>query len=113
MTQLLPAGFEDLETWVADWAMPTQNTRWDKRLASTREELKAFYNAIQPRVEAILEHADKFEIGHLPESSARLYDLALMLAEIAPNVELYDGNPRVPHSFEEKRMIAVHGNDPH
>jgi hypothetical protein len=111
VAHLLPEGFETLETWASEWAMSTQNTRWDKRLASTREELIAFYQAVQPHLEEILEHADKFEIGELPEQSARLYALALMVAEIAPNVELYDGDPNVPFSFEEKRFIAVHGND--
>ncbi len=111
MAQLLPAGFEGLESWAVDWAMPSQNMRWDKRLQSNREELIAFYKAIQPHLEEILTHADKFEIGKLPEQSARLYALALMVAEIAPNVELYDGDPDVPFSFEEKRFIAVHGDD--
>ena len=111
--KLLPQGFEELETWAGAWALPTQNTRWDKRLESTREELKAFYNAVVPYLERILDHVDKYPLGGLPEQSARLFDLALMHAEIAPNVELYDGDPDVPHSFEEKRFIAVHGDDRH
>ena len=111
--KLLPPGFEELETWAGAWALPTQNTRWDKRLASTREELKAFYNAVLPHLERILDHVDEYALGKLPEHSATLFDLALMHAEIAPNVELYDGDPNVPHSFEEKRFIAVHGDDGH
>ena len=111
--KLLPQGFEELETWTGEWALPTQNTRWDKRLASTTKELIDFYNAILPHLERILDHVDKYPLGELPEPSARLFDLALMHAEIAPNVELYDGDPNVPHSFEEKRFIAVHGNDRH
>jgi hypothetical protein len=111
MAQLLPDGFDDLETWAVDWAMPTQNTRWDKRLSSTREELIAFYKALQPRLESILKHVDEYEIGKLPEQSGRLYAMALMMAEIAPNVELYDGDPDVPHSFDEKRFIAVQGDE--
>ena len=107
----LPDGFEDLENWVADWARPTQNARWDKRLASSREEITAFYEALVPRLEAILEHVDRYPLGELPEPSRRLYHLALMLAEIAPNVELYQGDPAVPHSFEERRFIAVHGEE--
>ncbi|MFT5351447.1 MAG: hypothetical protein ACI909_001794 [Planctomycetota bacterium] len=113
MAQLLPEGFEHLETWAVEWAMATQNMRWDKRLKSSREDLIAFYQAIQPELERILDHADKFEIGKLPEQSARLYDMGLMVAEIAPNVELYDGDPNVPHSFDEKRFIAVNGNERH
>ena len=113
MTGLLPGGFEDLEDLVEDWAMPTQNMRWDKRLASSREELIDFYQALLPHIEEILDHVDRFKIGQLPEDSARLFDLALMLAEISPNVELYDGDPNVPHSFEERRFVAVHGDDKH
>ena len=111
--KLLPEGFDELETWALEWALPTQNTRWDKRLASTRDELITFYNAVLPYLERILHHADQYPLGELPEQSARLFDLALMHAEIAPNVELYDGDPNVPHSYEEKRFIAVHGNDRH
>ena len=110
---LLPEGFAELETWANEWALPTQNTRWDKRLASTREELIAFYKAVLPHLERILDHVDQYPLGELPERSVRLFDLALMHAEISPNVELYDGAPDVPHSFEEKRFIAVHGNDRH
>ena len=110
---LLPEGFENLSTWVAEWSHATQNKRWDKRLASSREELIDFYQALLPHIEEILDHVDRFKIGQLPEDSARLFDLALMLAEISPNVELYDGDPNVPHSFEERRFVAVHGDDRH
>ncbi|MEM7541439.1 MAG: hypothetical protein AAF384_07595 [Pseudomonadota bacterium] len=113
MSGALPDGFGDLETWVDEWSLATQNARWDKRLASSKEEITAFYEAVSPRVEAILDHADGFALGALPEDSERLYDLALMVAEIAPNVELYQGDPNVPYSFEERRFIAVHGESEH
>lgn len=113
MSKQLPEGFAELETWASEWALPTQNTRWDKRLASAREELITFYDAVLPHLERILDHVDQYPLSELPEQSARLFDLALMHAEIAPNVELYDGDPNVPHSYEEKRFIAVHGNDRH
>ena len=113
MAQLLPDGFEALETWAVDWALATQNQRQDKRLSSTSAELLAFYAALLPWLERILTHADQFPVGQLPERSARLFDLALMHAEIAPNVELYKGDPHVPHSFDEKRFIAVHGDARH
>jgi hypothetical protein len=105
----LPEGFEALQSWVSDWSLPTQNARWDKRLTSTSEEIQAFYAAVLPHLEAILNYADGFALGELPEEGARLYHLALMLSEIAPNVELYAGDPNVPHSFAERRFIADHG----
>lgn len=106
---MLPAGFEKIENWVDDWSLPTQNTRWDKRLSSTPEEITAFYDAIVPYLDKILDYVDKFSLGDLDRPSSRLYNLALMVAEIAPNVELYEGNVNVPFSFEEKRFIAEHG----
>lgn len=107
----LPEGFADLEPWLAEWSRATQNERWDKRLRSTPDELRAFYDALLPRLPAILDHVDQFPLGQLPPSSAELFHLALMHAEIAPNVELYDASPNVPFSFEERRFIAVHGDD--
>lgn len=113
MTSLLPDEFTRIESWTADWALPTQNQRWDKRLASTATEIAEFYHAILPWLERILAHADQFPLGELPDRSANLFDLALMHAEIAPNIELYRGDPNVPHSFEERRLIAVHGDNRH
>ena len=113
MAALLPDEFAALETWALAWALPTHNQRWDKRLAATGAELDAYYQTLLPWLERILAHADKFPLGQLPERSARLFDLALMHAEIAPNVELYKSDPNVPHSFAERRFIAVHGDQRH
>ena len=54
---LLPEGFEPLETWAPQWAMATQNRRWEKRLASTKDEITAFYDAALPQLDRILNHA--------------------------------------------------------
>ncbi len=113
MSNALPEGFQDLSNWAAEWSQPTQNRRWDKRLASSKEEIMAFYEALQPRLTDILDYCDQFDLGALPEDAARLYDMTLMLAEIAPNVELYRGQPGVPYAFDETRFIAVHGDVAH
>lgn len=105
----LPAGFEDLEAIASQWALPTQNLRQRKRIGSTTAELRALYDTVLPRVEAILAHADGFPVGQLPPDSARLFSLALSLAEVAPHIELYRGNPKVPYSFDEMRFVAEHG----
>jgi hypothetical protein len=107
---LLPAGFEALENWVSEWAHPTQNRRWDKRLRSTKEEITAFYQAMLPYMERALEHCDRYPLGQLPDAAGRLFDLTLMVTEIAPNVELYKGQPGVPYSFDERRFVAAHGD---
>ncbi len=105
----LPKSFEALEPLVATWALATQNARQLRRIQSTRGELRAFYDAMLPRLPDILTHVDGFPLGDLPPASARLFNLALSLAEVAPHIELYGGDPKVPHSFDEARFVADHG----
>lgn len=105
-----PGGFEDLSEWSA-WALDTADERQTKRRNATSAELDAFYEALVPRLEAILEEVDKFPLGGLPPSHHAIYNIALSIAEIAPHVELYKSDPDVPYAFEETRMIATHGRE--
>lgn len=107
----LPKGFEDLERFAAKWAVETQNERQKVRRGSTTEELQDFYDSMLPKLEQALDLADKHPLGKMPEDVERLFFMALSLAEVAPHIELYGGNPEVPYSFEESRFIAVHGNE--
>ena len=43
MAEVFPPGFSELEPF-ADWALPTERARYAKRLASTMDELQAFYD---------------------------------------------------------------------
>ena len=104
----LPAAFADLEPW-RDWARTTPDARQARRLAASRPELKAFYEAMMPRLQDILEAVDAYPLGGLPSDLRPLFNMALALAEIAPHIELYGGSPGVPYAFEESRFIARHG----
>ena len=104
----LPADFADLAPFL-DWALPSADERQTRRRTATREELRAFYDAMLPRIEAILARVDEYLVGGLPQELHPLYHLALSLAEVAPHIELYNGAPGVPYAFEETRFIAVHG----
>lgn len=109
MEQCLPKGFEMLEPLVAQWSILTQNERQQRRICSSRGELRYFYDNVLPKLPAILKHVDLFPLGELAPASTRLFALALSLAEVAPHIELYGGNPNVPHSFDESRFVAEHG----
>ena len=61
-----PAEFADLEPF-ADWALPTEAERYAKRLASTMDELQAFYDAAFPRLEAATAYLEHLELDGLPE----------------------------------------------
>ena len=109
MSTSLPKGFAALKPLVEDWALPTQDARQAKRRGSSTETLQAFYDAMVPLLPKILAYVDEFPLGELPPDSQRLFYLSLALAEVAPHIELYHGDPNVPHSFEEQRFIAEHG----
>ena len=111
MSGSLPKKFVDIEYLVPEWALVTQNERQTRRARSTKGELQALYGALAPNLDAILEHVDQYPLGEMPPDTERLFFLALMLAEISPHVELYRGDPNVPHSFDETRFVAVHGDD--
>jgi hypothetical protein len=102
----LPDQFADLERF-SDWGLPTERERNARRLASSMEEIREFYDAMVPRTEPILEYLDRFELGKLPEREQRLLNLTLALAEVANAVELYK-NPAVIDGFDPKRLILIH-----
>ncbi len=109
---LLPALYWQLEPWTDRWALATQVERETARRASTGDDLKAFYNALVEEVEGIIAYLNTYPLNDLPAPEQRLLNLTLSLAEVAPHVELYRGDPRVPFSFEEERFIAEHGAAP-
>lgn len=106
----LPDEFRDLHGFVARWSLPTQNQREAARRTSSAHDRTEFYDAVVPRLPAIIDYLNRFPLDSMPEDAQRLLHLALSVAEIAPNVELYKGSTTVPFSFEERRFIAVHGD---
>jgi hypothetical protein len=112
-TTRLPTAYRHLEPWAQRWALPTQNEREATRRASSGADLKAFYDALIGEVDGIIGHLNTLDLANLPPPEQRLLYLTLSLAEVAPHVELYRGDPRVPFSFEEERFIAEHGAAAH
>lgn len=104
----LPPGFEALSGYL-DWNLSTADERQLKRRNSSRAEIRALYDAALPLLPAILAKADEYPLGSLPEDLHPLYNIALSMAEIAPHIELYRGDPGVPYAFDESRFVAMHG----
>ncbi len=111
-SDLLPASYRHLEPWVERWALASQVERETTRRASTGAQLKAFYDALVAEGDGIVAHLNALALDQLAAPEQRLLYLMLSLAEVAPHVELYRGDPRVPFSFEEERFIAEHGAAP-
>lgn len=99
----MPAGFEALEPFVADWALPDAVARMQKRQSSSIGEIRRFYEAMLPRGEEALGYLRQFQLGALDPEAERLLKLMLALAEVAPAVEWYDG-PQVTDGFPVSRI---------
>lgn len=99
----LPPDFADLERFVPDWVHADAPARMAKRQGSTIAEIKAFYQAMLPRGEAVLACLRGHQLGDLPAEVETLLRLMLMLAEVAPAVEWYD-DPAVYDGFPVERI---------
>lgn len=98
-TVRLPAGFADLEPFVGEWgALETQDQRYLQRQSLPMERLRAYYDAVTPRLQAIFDHLDRFPFGgELPPPERLLLHVVMGMSEVAQAVEMY-GQPRVPHA---------------
>jgi hypothetical protein len=96
MTTSLPPDFADLEPF-SEWCLATEAARYAKRLASTMEEMQAFYDAAFPRLEEVLGYLDRLELDALPEDAGRLLMLCYSLINVSFPVEVWR-QARVPDS---------------
>lgn len=100
MSALLPESFADLEKWVDEWAIEDGHQRYVKRVNSTMDELKAFYDDMFPRGKEAIDYVDQFDYDKpLPEEVANLRNLIYSLITVALAVEVWK-QPRVKHSAQ-------------
>ena len=104
-TQSLPAEFTDLEPFI-DWALATERERTSKRLASSMEDIQAFYDHMSGRVEAAIAYLNPLPFDALPPEAERLFQMSLSLMEVANAVEMFQ-NPAVINGFDVKRFAPV------
>ncbi len=104
-TRRLPPDFEDLEPYL-DWALPGEASRGRKRASSPMQEIQSFYDAMLPRMEAVMGYLNAFPLNELSAEAQRLMNMALSLAEIGPAVEFY-GEPAVIDGFPTERFVPV------
>ena len=96
---LLPAPFENLTPFL-DWALEPERARTEKKAESSMEEIRAFYDAMMPRLDELLRYLEGYFGKDLPAPAHRLYLMSLSLVEVSTLVELY------------KRREAVDACDP-
>lgn len=108
----MPAGFEDLAPLTARWGRATENERNGLRLAASAEEFAAFDAEMTPRLEALLAYLSDCPPAPEEPGQRNALMLACAFAEAAPHHELYNGSAEVPFSFDARRFVPDHGDDP-
>ncbi len=86
---LLPPEFSGLEPWAASWCLATEPERWARRLASSMEELRAFYEGFFPRAEEAIAWCDRFPLDDMPADAERLLQLLHSLLMVSYAVEVW------------------------
>jgi len=100
MSSPLPEAFRELEHWVDEWGIEDGHQRYLKRVASSMEELEAFYDEMFPRGREAIDYIDQFDYSEpLPEDAANLRNLVYSLITVALAVEVWK-QPRVKHSAQ-------------
>jgi hypothetical protein len=102
----LPTEFADLEPY-ADWALPTERERYERRLASTMDELQAFYDAAFARLDDASVWLAARSIDELDDAGKRLLWLFAALVTVSFPVEVWR-QPRVPDSGAAAIEAVVH-----
>jgi len=105
--RLLPESFQDLEPFAAVWSLATERERNRKRLSSSMEEIQAFYEALLPRLEAVIAYLNQLPLDSMTVDAQRLMYLTLSLAEVAPAVELFK-QPGVVDGYDAARFVPIH-----
>lgn len=96
MTTVFPEAFAALEPF-AGWALQGEKARYAKRIASTMDELQAFYDVAFPLLEANTEYLEKVTLEDISEQDKHLLWLFCSLVTVAFPVEAWR-QPRVPDS---------------
>ena len=91
---MLPREFASLEPFAPAWCLATEAQRYAKRLASTMDEMQAFYDACFPRVREAMAHLDRFPLHDLPRAESNLLHLVYSLIMVSLPVEVW-AQPRV------------------
>lgn len=94
-TATLPAGFEELEPWLADWAKPLRNDRYATRLSKSIDDLGAFYDAIAARAEDAMVYLDQLDVDDLPADAANLMYLLQSMIMVSGPVNAFH-QPTIP-----------------
>jgi hypothetical protein len=100
---VLPGAFADLAAF-ADWILPVERDRHRKRVTSDLATARRFYDAVFPRMEAIVAHLDARRWEDLDPAERNLFLLACAFMEVSHPVELGWKTTDIEDAFPYQRV---------
>jgi hypothetical protein len=91
-----PERFAALEPF-ADWALPREADRYAKRLASSMDDMQAFYDVALPLLEANVEYLQGVSLDDISDLDRNLLSVFEALVTVSFPIEVWR-QPRVPDS---------------
>jgi hypothetical protein len=101
----LPEQFADLSPRL-EWVALDENERLQKRVASSIDEMREFYDLMFPRMPEIIEYLLGVDISDMSDEEETVLTLAVAYAEIADAVDFYAPDSTAPDGVG--RFRAVH-----
>ena len=77
----LPPAFADLALYADGWGASTTDARNDHRHHCSMAEIRQFYDAMTPRLDAALGHLDAFNVKTMPDAERNCCTCALAISK--------------------------------
>ena len=110
---LLPNAFKDLAEF-SDWILPVERDRHRKRVTSDLATARRFYDALFPRMEAILDHLNARRWEDLTPADRNLFVFACAFMEVTHPIELGWKTTDIEDAFPYQRLefLSVSARSP-
>lgn len=95
----LPRAFADLQHFVPEYALESEEQRFAKLHAIDYETLARFYAEMLPRLDAILEHLSHCRLSAMSPSDKTLFDLTMTMVETSHPMDLGWGATDFPGAY--------------
>lgn len=107
MNNTLPEQFEALHVFVAEWALGTEQARFEKRLNTPYETVKLFYEATIPLMPDVMSYLQNKPVSPDQQCDKNLMFLALSCVEVSRIFEVWGKQDVRADYFDPERITCV------
>lgn len=107
MNNTLPEGFKALRQFVPDWALDTEQARFEKRLNTPYEVINTFYEAIIPLMPDIMSYLKHKPVSSDVQCDRNLMFLALSCVEVSRIFEVWGQQDVRADYFDPSRISCT------